>query len=483
MIKSTDHTFDSLIISLGFLVCPGTFQGGESEGDEGQLSAGIEDYVTSMDDVSVVEGSVDPDKPRFSVLVVDDDRGLCDSLSSLLRVVDYDVVNVYSGEDAISAADENLFDAALIDLNLPDMDGVEVLKQLRRIDPELGAVMMSGVATLNQAIGSLNGGADAFILKPAKPDVLLSRLNNIIRIKGLERELRQSEANYRELFETIGDGAFQTNLEGDYTVVNRAAAEILGFDGPEAVVNGGLKVQDTYMSRDEMEALHMKVIEEGQVSRVLRRFRRRNGSLGWLETTIKTRRGVAAAVIGFEGIFRDVTDSIKYQEMMEAIYGLWVDLGEVDTVDQVGDMTMEFLGVMLGAEFGSFMVVEGDVLRRIGNGVSGDEALHQSLRGISIASKVARTGIVRMVSDTRFYVEGPPISGKGEEVRSILAVPVKIGDSVVAVIEIGSTKPVAYSEEDRKLMEIVAEHISAALDRLIKAKFGLRTNFKLRDYM
>ena len=67
--------------------------------------------------------------------------------------------------------------------------------------------------------------------------------------------------------------------------------------------------------------------------------------------------------------------------------------------------------------------------------------------------------------------------------RSILAVPVKIGDSVVAVIEIGSTKPVAYSEEDRKLMEIVAEHISAALDRLIKAKFGLRTSFKLRDYM
>ena len=81
------------------------------------------------------------------------------------------------------------------------------------------------------------------------------------------------------------------------------------FDGPEEVVNGGLKVQDTYMSRDEMEALHMKVIEEGQVSRVLRRFRRRNGSLGWLETTIKTRRGAAAAVIGFEGIFRDVTDS------------------------------------------------------------------------------------------------------------------------------------------------------------------------------
>ena len=65
------------------------------------MSAGIEDYAASMDDVSVVEISVSPDKPRFSVLVVDDERGFCNSLSSLLRVVDYDVVTVYSGEDAI----------------------------------------------------------------------------------------------------------------------------------------------------------------------------------------------------------------------------------------------------------------------------------------------------------------------------------------------------------------------------------------------
>jgi PAS domain S-box-containing protein len=448
------------------------------------LSAGIENSAASVDDISVVEGSFDPEKSRFSVLVVDDDRGFCDSLTFLLRVVDYHVVNVYSGEEAISEADKRFFDAALIDINLNDLDGVEVLRQLREGDPELGVVMISGIATLEQVIRSLNGGADAFILKPVKPNVLLSRLSNVIHIKKLERELRQSEANYRELFENIGDGIFQTNLEGDYTIVNRAAAKILGFDGPEAVVNGGLKVWDTYMSRDEMEDLHNKVIENGQVYRVLRRFRRRNGSLGWLETTIKTRRSTSAAIIGFMGIFRDVTDSIRYQEMLEALYGLWVDLGEVNTVDQVGDMTKEFLGVMLGTEYSSFMVVEGDTLRRIGKVVSEDGETHKILSGTSIASKVARSGIVRMVSDTRFNVEKPPTSGmEDEEVRSMLAVPVKIGERVVAVIEIGSTKPEAFSKEDIKLMEIIAEHIGSALDRLMRNKFGLRTDLKLRDFM
>jgi PAS domain S-box-containing protein len=448
------------------------------------LSADIENSVTSFDDISVVEGSFSPEKSRFNVLVVDGDRGFCDSLSSLLRVVDFHIVNVYSGEEAISEADEHFFDAALIDINLHDLDGLEVLRQLRESDPEIGVLMMSGAADLEQVIKSLNGGADAFILKPVKPYILLSRLSNIINIKRLDRELRQSEANYRELFENIGDGIFQTNLEGDYTIINRAAAKILGFDGPEAVVNGGLKVWDTYMSRDEMEDLHNKVIEKGQVWRVLRRFKRRNGSLGWLETTIKTRRSTSAAVIGFLGIFRDVTDSIRYQEMLEALYGLWVDLGEVNTLDQVGDMTMEFLSVMLGTEVGSFMVVEGDTLRRTSKVGSGDGETHKPLSGTNIASKVARTGKVRLVSDTCFNVDRPLTSGmEDEEVRSMLAVPVKIGESVVAVIEIDSTKPGAFSKEDMKLMEIIAEHIGSALDRLMRNKLGLRTDFKLRDFM
>ena len=60
---------------------------------------------------------------------------------------------------------------------------------------------------------------------------------------------------------------------------------------------------------------------------------------------------------------------------------------------------------------------------------------------------------------------------------------VKMDDEVVAVIEVGSTRTAAFSEEDRKLVEIIAEHIGSSLRRLMRNRFGLKPNNGLRDFM
>lgn len=426
------------------------------------------------------EGAAD----RFSVLLVDDDVPLCDSLSSLLRVVDYDVVNVYTGEEAIATSLEQRFDAAIIDVNLPDMDGVEVLRELRRNDPSLGALMLSGSATLKHAVESINIGADAFIMKPTKPEILLSRLLNVVLRKKLEREIRVSEANYRGLFENIGDGAFQTDLEGTFTNINRSGAEILGFEESDAILEGELRMGDTYISRDEMDVLLAKVMRDGQVRRILRRFRRRDGTLGWLETSVSTRRGAGGAVVGFDGVFSDVTDRVRYQEMLEALFGLWADLGEVASLEEVSDLTLEFLRAMLGVEMGSFYVLGNSSLRRVGDGVEGVEPREHPLTGRSVASMAARMGTSKVVHDTQEDCEFPDehVSSKGK-IMSMLAVPVKVDDEVVAVIEVGSTKAHAFSDEDRKLIEIISEHISSSLGRLMRTKFGLKPSGGLRDFV
>jgi PAS domain S-box-containing protein len=449
---------------------------------DGQSTPVTSDAGGGVADLSGDAGSDAVD--RFSVLLVDDDVHLCDSLSSLLRVVDYEVVNVYSGEEALAASLEHRFDAAIIDVNLPDIDGVEVLRALRRADPGLGALMLSGSATLEHAVESVNSGADAFILKPAKPEVIISRLVNVVVRKRLERELRVSEANYRGLFENIGDGAFQADREGNYTSMNRSGAEILGFEGPDAILEGELRIGDTYISRDEMEILHAKVIREGQIRRVLRRFRRQDGTLGWLETSVSTRRGAGGAVVGFEGVFRDVTDRVRYQETLEGLFGLWADLGDVDSLEEVSDLTLEFLRAMLGIEMGSFYVLVERLLRRVGIGVGGVEPNELPLTGGSMASLAVRAGTSKMVHDTREDPDLPEACLIGNrEIMSILAVPVKMDDEVVAVIEVGSTRTAAFSEEDRKLVEIIAEHIGSSLGRLMRNRFGLKPNNGLRDFM
>lgn len=407
---------------------------------------------------------------KLKVLIVDDDIGLCDSLAALLRVVEYDVVNVYCAEDALEAAWSEEFNAAILDVNLPDRGGLEVLEKLRE-NPEMAILMLSGSVTLEQAVEALNRGADAFVIKPAKPEVLLSNLTKAIRLKGLEKELKVSEARYRELFENIGDGVFQLDMEGNYTAINRAGAEIFGFSSPDDVLHGRLKFWDTHASRDASDEFLEQVMGEGEVVRVLRRFRALNGSLGWLETTVRTRLDERGKVTGFEGIFRDITDRIRYQEMLEALYCLWEDLGDVTTIEEIGNLTLKFVSVMLEIDEGGFNIIEGTVLRQACEGIGGIEPKERLLKGKSIAAEAARTGESVL----------KPNSKDGEE--SKLVVPVKVRDKVVAVIEIGRRDAGAFSEDDRKLVEIIAECVGSVIGRLISSKFGLKPDYNLRDYL
>jgi PAS domain S-box-containing protein len=260
-------------------------------------------------------------------------------------------------------------------------------------------------------------------------------------------------------------------MDGGYTAINQAGAEILGFSSPEDVLNGRLKVWDTHTSREASDDFLEQVMEAGELVRVLRRFRDRNGNLGWLETTVRTRLDARGNVEGFEGIFRDVTDRIRYQEMLEALYCLWEDLGEVTTIEEIGSLTLKFVYAMLEVDGGGFSIIEGAVLRQACEGISGIEPGEQPLNGEGIAAEAARSGesVVRSALKV------------GEE--SAMSVPVKVNDKVVAVIEIGKRGPDAFSDDDRKLVEIIAEYVGSVIGRLIGSKFGLKTDYNLRDYL
>ena len=102
------------------------------------------------------------ERSRPEVMIIDDDRDLCESLEMILNEVGYRVVSVYNGADALQAAQKHEFDAAIIDIRLPDIiNGVEVLSQLSLNDINMGIMMISGQATVETAVSSLNKGADA----------------------------------------------------------------------------------------------------------------------------------------------------------------------------------------------------------------------------------------------------------------------------------------------------------------------------------
>ena len=140
---------------------------------------------------------------RMKVLLVDDDRALNRSLAAILRSAGYKVTTVYNGTEAIEALKNTAFEAVILDFKLPDIDGIELLKNIKAVDPVIGTMMLSGAATLEDAVETLNQGADAFILKPVEPDDLLHKLGTLTGFKRLERELREAKSRYSELYNIV----------------------------------------------------------------------------------------------------------------------------------------------------------------------------------------------------------------------------------------------------------------------------------------
>jgi len=133
-------------------------------------------------------------KPKhFSLLIVDDDEMNCDMLNRCLQKQGYTVIIASGGKEALSLTQKHKFDLILLDIIMPDVDGIEVLKSLRREHSlvDLPIIMVSGKHTNKDMVNALSLGANDYVQKPIQFDVLLARIEMLLLRKGLEAELKQ----------------------------------------------------------------------------------------------------------------------------------------------------------------------------------------------------------------------------------------------------------------------------------------------------
>ena len=196
---------------------------------------------------------------RPEIMVVDDDRNLCESLEMILNEVGYGVLSVYNGKDAIKAAQEHEFDAAIIDIRLPDIDGVEVLRQLNQMDTNMGIMMVSGEATVETAVGSLNQGADAFLLKPVNAKDIILRLERITRLKAAQREIERQRLLLDDLYENAPVMYLSVDTQGIVRSINKTMADNLGFS-KDVILDGHisqLRVTESSCGANEPRAFDL----------------------------------------------------------------------------------------------------------------------------------------------------------------------------------------------------------------------------------
>src|SRR5258706_997183 len=122
------------------------------------------------------------------LLIVDDDESVIAGLSALLED-EYDVRSAITGRAALQKFGESAPDLVLLDITLPDISGLELLKQFKAYEESVPVVMISGFGTFEHVVEAMKSGAESFLQKPFDYETLRLTLTNLNRLTATRREV------------------------------------------------------------------------------------------------------------------------------------------------------------------------------------------------------------------------------------------------------------------------------------------------------
>jgi DNA-binding NtrC family response regulator len=134
------------------------------------------------------------------ILIVDDDENIRKVLKTILEDEGYTVDEAENAKKAIEKSRRNVYNLALIDIRLPDMEGIELLTRMKDTVPKMRKIIITGYPTLQNAIEAVNRGADAYILKPFDMEKVLATIKE--QLRKYEEEKRYSQEKVAEFIET-----------------------------------------------------------------------------------------------------------------------------------------------------------------------------------------------------------------------------------------------------------------------------------------
>lgn len=140
---------------------------------------------------------------KINILIADDEKEFNDTLSQRLEVRGMAVTSVYSGKSAIAMSEKIDFDIIILDVLMPEITGLDVLKQIKITKPLIPVIMLTGAATVENAIQGMKLGAFDFLMKPADIELLIKKINTAYKFKQAHEE-RIRKAEIDNIIQTHG---------------------------------------------------------------------------------------------------------------------------------------------------------------------------------------------------------------------------------------------------------------------------------------
>lgn len=180
----------------------------------------------------------------INILVVDDEKGIREGCRRILMSEGYTVEVAENGEIGLKFVKEKPVDLILVDLMMPVMGGLEMMEEVRRFDPEIIMIVITGFATIETAVDAMKHGAYDYIPKPFTPDQVIAVVNRGLEKRRLslqsqrlmeERdqkllEVAQEESKIHTIVNSMADGILVTNKERQLVLWNPAAVKMLNLN-------------------------------------------------------------------------------------------------------------------------------------------------------------------------------------------------------------------------------------------------------------
>lgn len=288
---------------------------------------------------------------KSNILIVDDEPRMCDSLEVLLGNEGYETQTAYSGQEALTWLGKQGFDLMLLDIVMPDMNGLEIMDHIRANQLDTLVVVITGHACVDSAVESLRRGAHDYLRKPFEFDALLKRVENALEKRRLEKDyelingkLQLSERRYQYLVNNSPDIIYTLGLDGTFTYINPAWHRLLGYT-VETVI--GKSFAD-FVPEEHIDACRRLLDavkgKQGAVHGASCTLMHKDGSARLFSMSGAPNLDSTGEVIGMVGMLRDITE----QKRMEAQLAQAQKMQAVGTL--AGGIAHDFNNLLMGIQ-------------------------------------------------------------------------------------------------------------------------------------
>lgn len=253
---------------------------------------------------------------EFRILIVDDNADLASNLFDILESNGYKITIANDGAQAIKLCRDNFYHLSLVDINLPDYTGVDLIDKLSEINEEMEYIIITAHGSIETAIiAARKKNIVSYEMKPIDFNRFLSSIQQIRERKVAELKFKESEKTYRNIIENMQDVYYRTDIGGNLLMVSPSGAELFTYDNVSEMI--GLNIATHFYVIPEQRSEFLKILErDGKIKNFEVQMKRKDGSFLTIISNSNFYYDSNGKISGVEGVITDITERKNAEEII-----------------------------------------------------------------------------------------------------------------------------------------------------------------------